>query len=275
MTYLPMKKAVASVRAWAGRRGALALAALLMAAPASAARSPESWDRIAPARELLGDAKPRAGGIELRLPAVTQDGSSVPLTVRVDHPMEEGNFVEALYLFASGNPSPELAEIRFTPLAGEARIDTRIRLDGSQTVVALARTSRGEWLAGAREVRVTVSGCNSRSAGSVENLMEVRVRAPDRLRAGQTGDVRTLINHPMETGLRADAEGRVIPERIVRTFRVEFEGRTVLEARYYRAMAANPYLLFPVAPERSGTLSFFWKEDAGESVTAEASIRVS
>jgi sulfur-oxidizing protein SoxY len=196
-----------------------------------------AWERIEIARELLGGATPRREAITLDLPVVSQDGSSIPLRVEIPSPMTVENHIETLYLYAAGNPSPELAEIRFTPLAGKARLETRIRLDRSQTVLALARTSRGEWLADQRDVRVTVSGCFARAETyQSENIMRTRVRAPERLAAGEFGEVRTLINHPMETGLREDGHGRTIPRRIVEYFEATMDGEVVLSARLYRAI---------------------------------------
>jgi sulfur-oxidizing protein SoxY len=241
--------------------------------PAAAQAARPVWERISRANELLDGATPRANAIRLDLPAVTQDGSSIPLTVEIDSPMTGENFIEALYLFAPGNPSPELAEFRFTPLAGKARLETRIRLNQSQSVVALARTSRGEWLAGARDIRVTVSGCLSRGGSSeADDFMRARVRAPSRMKPGEPGDVRTLINHPMETGLRKAEDGKVIPEKIINEFRAALGTEPVVTARFHRAVAANPYLLFYVAAGLSGELTLEWKEDSG--LTASATARI-
>ncbi len=253
---------------------ALVATALIVASPASAeAQGNAPWDRVDPAQELLDGATPRAESIQIDLPSVTQDGSSVPLSIEVDHPMRSDDYIEALYVFATRNPSPEVVEYHFTPLAGKARISTRVRLNESQTVFALARTSRGAWLAGTREIRVTVSGCIAQgNAEKGPDFMQTRVRAASRARPGEPLDVRTLINHPMETGLREDSNGNAIPERIVHSFRAEINGETVLTARFHRAVSANPYLLFYIAPGQSGPLHLTWEEDTGETATATAEI---
>lgn len=259
-----------------GRRRALRLLVAGLAGAALTGRTPglannrgsAAWERIEPARERLNGATPKDGAIKLDLPGVTQDGSAVPLTVEIDSPMSEDDFIEAVYLYAGGNPTPELLDVYLTPLVGRARFSTRIRLNKSQSVLALARTNRGEWLAGDREVRVTVSGCLSRDdTYDFDAVMRTRVRVPERLEPGQIGEVRTLIDHPMETGLREDGEGQPIPERIINEFRAEFNGKSVLKARLYRAISANPYLRFPIAPNGSGEATFHWTEDTGESVS--------
>ena len=231
-------------------------------------RNQAPWERLEAAMERLEGATPRVGGIRLNLPGVTQDGSGVALSFEVDSPMTGEDYVEAVYLFATGNPSPELVDVYFSPLAGKARFSTRVRLNRSQTVLALARTSQGEWLAVHQDVRVTVSGCFSRDdTYDYDSLMRTRVRVPDRVRSGEAGDVRTLIDHPMETGLREDQRGRAIPERIIEAFRAEFNGQPVVNARLYRAISANPFLRFSIAPEESGEGTLFWLEDTGESVS--------
>lgn len=239
----------------------------------AAPRGQSAWERVEVIQALLNGAEPKADGVQLDLPGVTQDGSSVLLTADIDRPMSADDYVDALYLFALGNPSPELAEFEFTPLAGLARVSTRIRLDRSQTVVALARTSGGEWLVGARDVRVTVGGCLARDATyKAEDVMQPRVRVPPRFAAGQPADIRTLINHPMETGLRKDSAGRPIPERIIRSFRASLNDEPVLTVRLHRAIAANPYLLFHLAPPHPGELLLVWEEDTGETVVHTSTI---
>ncbi len=267
-----------------GRRRVLRALALGTAAVAlSSARVPAYanarggawWQRMDAAREHLNGATPREGGIQLDLPGVTQDGSAVPLTVEVESPMDPDDYVEALYLYAAGNPTPEIADIYFTPLAGRARFSTRVRLNRTQAVHALARTSGGEWLAASREVRVTVSGCLSQDGTyDFDSLMRTRVRASERLGAGEIGDIRTLVDHPMETGLREDRDGRTIPERIIHSFQAEFNGEPVLDIRLYRAVSANPYLRFPIAPSESGDAVFRWEDDEGETATESARIEV-
>lgn len=248
-------------------------AALILSFCTCLGQAQQAWERLEPARELLNGAQPKADGIHLDLPAVTQDGSSVSLTVEVESPMSAEDNVEALYLFAAGNPTPELAEFHFTPLAGQAKISTRIRLDSTQRVVALARTSQGEWLTADQEVRVTVSGCISTDDPSDEaNFMQARVRAPDRMQPDQPGEIRTLMTHPMETGLRKDDAGQLIPEKIISEFHAALNGEQVMSARFYRAIAANPYLLFHIAPGHSGHLELEWREDTGQTATATAEI---
>jgi sulfur-oxidizing protein SoxY len=234
-----------------------------------------AWEQLPAVQALLNGGALQKGGLSLDLPTVTQEGSSVGLTVEVRSPLGD-DYVEELHLLALGNPSPELARFWFSPVTGHGRISTRVRLDGSQRVVALARTHSGQWLAGDQEVRVTVSGCLSRGGrATAPDLSQPRVRAPERMQQGTVEDVRTLIQHAMETGLRSDASGQLIPERIIKEFTATYNGEPILRAELHRAIAANPYLVFPIAPHDSGTLQLQWLEDTGQTAVAGAVIDVS
>lgn len=91
---------------------------------------------------------------------------------------------------------------------------------------------------------------------------------------GESITVRTLISHPMESGHRRDADGALIPQNIIRTFTCLFEGAVLFRCELEPAMAANPYLEFTVAPDRSGVLTFTWIGDGGLEVTATEAVVV-
>jgi sulfur-oxidizing protein SoxY len=258
------------------RRDALLLGAsgaAWLALPTSA--SAQAWERLDAAKKIVGNAKPSSDGISLDLPLVSEDGSSVQLTVNVDRPMTDADYVQKIHLFATRNPSPEVASFELTPRAGRANITTRVRLNESQTVIALAQTNKGQLLATSRDVRVTVSGCLIR-ADTYESSAEMlpRVRVPAKTAAGTPAEVLTLINHPMETGLREGPDGKVLPQRIVRSFEAALDGEPFFKATFYRSLAANPYLRFYAAPKANGKLAFKWTEDTGRTAEASAAIAV-
>jgi sulfur-oxidizing protein SoxZ len=101
-----------------------------------------------------------------------------------------------------------------------------------------------------------------------------RIKLPTSAKKGEVIEIKTLIAHPMETGLRKDADGKVIPRKIINKFTCEFNGKPVFSASLEPAIAANPYFEFTVRMEESGTFSFAWTEDNGTVTTAEASITV-
>lgn len=252
--------------------------AILSAMPlfaAAAAAQPGAWQRLEEARQVVGDASPVIDGLTLDLPLVTEDGSAVPLAFHAEAAMDEADRVESVHVFAPGNPTPELAAFHFTPLAGRAEIHTRVRLNESQTVIAVARMASGEVRVAEREIRVTTTGCLLRDETYPEDgVMQARIRAPERLGPGEPVEVLTMINHPMETGLRTDASGETLPKRIIERFEARIDGEPAVTADLHRSVAANPYLRFYVAPREDSELILTWVEDTGARVIETAMLQV-
>ena len=133
------------------RRGLMALgagvaaAALLPALPARAAVE----DAIA---EFTGGASVGEGGITLDTPEIAENGNTVPVTVSAPGAV-------SIMLLAAGNPSPDVATFNFGPLAASQSASTRIRLAGTQDVVAIAKMADGSFVQARNEVKVTIGGC--------------------------------------------------------------------------------------------------------------------
>ena len=99
------------------------------------------------------------GRVTLRLPAIAENGNAVPLSVMVESPMTAADHVKAIHVFATGNPTPEIAVFHLTPAMGRATVDTRIRLGQTQDVVAFAEMADGSLHMARAEVKVTIGGC--------------------------------------------------------------------------------------------------------------------
>jgi sulfur-oxidizing protein SoxY len=99
------------------------------------------------------------GRITLRLPAIAENGNTVPLSIIVESPMTAADHVKTIHVFATGNPTPEVAVFHLTPAMGRANADTRIRLGQTQDVVALAEMADGSLFMARAEVKVTIGGC--------------------------------------------------------------------------------------------------------------------
>jgi sulfur-oxidizing protein SoxZ len=94
------------------------------------------------------------------------------------------------------------------------------------------------------------------------------------VRKGETVEVKTLVSHIMETGLRKDASGKLIPRMIINTFTCELNGKFVFGCDPETAVSANPYFEFKFRPEESGTLKFTWVDDEGTRIEATETITV-
>ena len=110
-------------------------------------------------KALIGDRTPQEGRVSLDLPQIAENGNTVPITIEVDSPMTDDDYVKSVHVFAAGNPRPEVASFHFSPACGEAVCSTRMRLAKTQDIVAVAEMSNGEVYMAKAEVKVTIGGC--------------------------------------------------------------------------------------------------------------------
>ena len=91
-------------------------------------------------------------GLTLTAPEIAENGNTVPIEV-------EAPGAAAIMVLATGNPNPDVGTFNFGPLAAAQRAATRIRLAGTQDVVAIAKMPDGRFLKASQEVKVTIGGC--------------------------------------------------------------------------------------------------------------------
>ena len=101
----------------------------------------------------------RAGRVKLELPPLADNGNSVAMKFSVESPMTVQDHVRAVHLFSERNPVRHMAAFYLGPKSGRAEIASRIRLAGSQKIIALAEMSDGSFWAGSASVVVTLSAC--------------------------------------------------------------------------------------------------------------------
>ena len=101
---------------------------------------------------FTGGAEMGSEGITLIAPEIAENGNTVP--IEVDAPG-----AEAIIILAAGNPTPGVATFNFGPLAAAQSGSTRIRLAGTQDVIAIARMPDGSFVKASQEVKVTIGGC--------------------------------------------------------------------------------------------------------------------
>ena len=102
-----------------------------------------------------------------------------------------------------------------------------------------------------------------------------RVRIPKSAKKGEVVEIKSLIEHKMETGQRKGKDGNKIPRKIINRFECKFNGAMVFASDWHPAISANPYLAFHFRAEESGEFEFKWVEDGGAEYTKKAKITVS
>ena len=96
---------------------------------------------------------------------------------------------------------------------------------------------------------------------------------PSRIRAitkdGVT-DIRVLMTHPMDSGARKDASGKLVPAHFITDVSATLNGRTVLSAKWGVAVSQDPFLWFRVQGAKAGDkLVIAWQDNTGDSRTDE------
>lgn len=70
---------------------------------------------------------------------------------------------------------------------------------------------------------------------------------------GNVADVKVLITHIMETGLRKDAKtGNLIPAHFINEVVATLNGKTVMEAQWGVGVSKNPFIGFKIKGAKAG-----------------------
>lgn len=105
-------------------------------------------------------------------------------------------------------------------------------------------------------------------------MPQIRLRVPSPVAKGEIVEIKTLITHDMESGQRRDAQGRAIARKILKRFVCTLNGREVISADWFPAVAANPYFVFHLRAAESGKLELAWTDDDGSVYTDTATLIV-
>ena len=101
-----------------------------------------------------------------------------------------------------------------------------------------------------------------------------RVKVPNTAEAGEIIEIKTLISHPMHSGRAVDGDGNLIPQKIIKSFHVSFNGTEVMSVNLKPSVSANPFFTFPFKVTESGTFDFLWVEDDGTEYKKSEEISV-
>jgi sulfur-oxidizing protein SoxY len=129
--------------------GAVALSAMPMRASASRDTVIELDAVIA---AYTGGAEMGDGDMTLTAPEIAENGNTVPIAV-------EAPGAVSIMLVAPENPTARVGTFIFGPLAARQAAKTRIRLAGTQDLMAIARMQDGTFIRTTRTVKVTIGGC--------------------------------------------------------------------------------------------------------------------
>jgi len=63
-------------------------------------------------KKFTGSQAPVEGRVKLELPELAENGNTVPLSVAVDGPMDEGTYVQEILVLAPANPNARVIRFR-------------------------------------------------------------------------------------------------------------------------------------------------------------------
>lgn len=129
-----------------------------MAVVAGGARAMPEAMRDAIGR-ITGGTSVSIGRVSIDIPPLVENGNSVGLTVAVDSPMTNADYVKAIHVITEKNPLPNVISVHLGPRSGRATVTTRIRLADTQTVTAVVQMSDGSFWSGSADIVVTLAAC--------------------------------------------------------------------------------------------------------------------
>ena len=215
------------------------------------------------------------GEVGIDMPDYSDSGKSVPMTISVPCTMQGLDYPESVSVYAARNPRPRIVRALFTPLCAQATFSTRVRLNSYQDVTVVVKMASGEVFKGVRKVDVTFGACEEAVASDQFPpgwAPRLRVAVPQSVALGEAAEIRTIISHPMENGLRHNAQGLIVPVRIAEWFRCYANEVLVFSAKLEPAIAANPYIAFFVRVDGATALRFEWVDTTGEIYSEQATI---
>jgi sulfur-oxidizing protein SoxZ len=91
--------------------------------------------------------------------------------------------------------------------------------------------------------------------------------------AGGYTDIRVLMTHPMETGLRKDQDGKLVPTHFIQSVIVKVNGKTVVDSQTSQAVSRNPVFSFRVKGGAKGDkIEVSWLDNQGETNSTETAV---
>ena len=86
--------------------------------------------------------------------------------------------------------------------------------------------------------------------------------------------VKSVINHPMETGRRkVKKTGKKIPPHFIKEVIVSRNRRIVMEAFWGKSISRNPFLSFQIPGRKGDTITISWLDNRGNTDSASAKVR--
>jgi sulfur-oxidizing protein SoxY len=214
----------------------------------------ETWLRIKPL--LFGDRPIQSNAdkvLQLFVPQRAEDASVVPVLVIARILQTPDRQIRHIWLVIDENPSPFGGKFTFTQASGRAHIETRVRLESSSPVRAIAELSDGTlWMQSG--LVIGAGGCSAPvgKSGVLGSLGRMKLRIEDEFaEPGEPVQAQLLINHPQFSGMASNAQ---LEPRFVRELNVYHGDALVMRAEVDFTISENPSFHFYFLPRPEAPL---------------------
>jgi sulfur-oxidizing protein SoxZ len=99
---------------------------------------------------------------------------------------------------------------------------------------------------------------------------QIKIRAQIQ---GDVTEVRILMQHPMETGLRKDDKGQTLPAQFIQSFTVSLNGKPIIDGQLNTSISKNPLFTFKARGVKGGDkLAVTWVDNTGDKRLDELTV---
>ncbi len=105
-------------------------------------------------------------------------------------------------------------------------------------------------------------------------MATTRIVMPATAKKGEIIEIKTLVQHEMETGHRRDNVGKPIARDIINSFIVTYGGDEIFKTDLFPGVAANPYIAFSTVATQTGEIVFTWTDDQGAKTVEKRKLTV-
>lgn len=219
---------------------------------------------------------------KLILPAMTRNGTHVPVVVKLNHPMEKNHYIRQIQFLNESDPIPSKGIFHPTPANGELYFAFQARMhSGSSTLKAIAECNlHGRWTA---YHRITIpdgqGGCatadGTKQTAPKEEIRPPVIRVPElvrrgRLAKGETAEIQVKFQHPSKTGLAYENQKFVqVEEPLYLTSMQVFYGKRLV-SRYEMTsgLSDSPFLKFKLKFTEEKPIRIVFTNSLGQQFNA-------
>jgi sulfur-oxidizing protein SoxY len=235
----------------------LVITAILIAVPVAHSEDIDekaSWTQLKPL--LFGDREIHGHATDVLQVFVSQradDAAVVPVMVRTHINQTPERYIKHVYLIIDENPSPFGVKFTMTPESGRADVETRVRMERSSAIRAVAEMNDGSlWMDSA--MVYGSGGCSAPiSAGEADtSLGKMRLNIENEFSAaGEPVPAQLMIRHPQITGMSTNV---ILEPHFVRQVNVYYADKLVMSADVDFTISENPVFRFYFLPDGDGEL---------------------